>query len=133
MDKTLYGLLMGKIKSVSQDFRDLMARQEKQDERITRIESMQAGSGNQNDDVLYFITNEIISGGTAIVDFSSIIDNPDNYFLYPCMPNVSHYFHEYNGVLQLHITNNNDGSINDFFMLIKIENIKQLETELSPA
>lgn len=125
--------LLQQFLSASQDFRDLMARQEKQDERITRIESMQAGSGNQNDDVLYFITNEIISGGTAIADFSSIIDNPDNYFLYPCMSNVSHYFHKYNGVLQLHITNNNDGSINDFFMLIKIENIKQLKTELSPA
>lgn len=133
MDKTLYGLLMGKIKSVSQDFRDLMTRQEKQDERITKLEHMPSGSGKPNDDVLYFIAEDIISDGTVIVDFSGIIDNPDNYFLLELIPNVSHYIHEDNGVLELFITNNNDGSINDFFMLIKIENIKQLKTELLPV
>lgn len=125
--------LLQQFLSASQDFRDLMARQEKQDERITRIESMQAGSGKPNDDVLYFIANNIISKGIVKVDFSSIIDNPDNYFLLELIPNVQHHFRKDNGVLELLIGNDNADSINDFFMLIKIENIKQLKTELLPV
>ena len=67
MDTTLYGLLMRKIKSASQDFRDLMKRQNEQDERITLLENSGTGSDNGSGEILFF---EVTLTGSQEKDLS---------------------------------------------------------------
>lgn len=128
MDKTLYGLLMGKIKSVSQDFRDLMSRQEKQDERIKNLE---------NYDGLYFLVVAI--NGKSTIDLRGnelnelpdvIKNNIDDYFLAP----LTRYEIEvewgiYEGQPRIYLRNYSNNGLTFLILAIRKENVNLLYYE----
>lgn len=128
MDKTLYGLLMGKIKSVSQDFRDLMTRQEKQDERIKRIESMQDGSCKQ-DDILFF--GEEIDGNYdgILAKNINIPENIEEYCIISLTQDVKAelVLDGPDEIPAIEISNKNRGYTFCYFIIVKQEIVNNLD------